>query len=146
MNRQQLKEAVTEAYDQYLDKIEALAGEYGIVPPSVRNVETDTRTAAAAADAWAIFTQAQDDLNNEYATSHEQHDPAAAAAAAHAKALAAAQAAVAAAQTTLDELTQAAIAREKYEVSSSAGDKQRLNAARLALRAAAQRLADIANQ
>ena len=54
MTRQELKEKVNEAYDRYLDKIDALAVEYGIeYRGSVRQV--DSRPAhprIAASEAW----------------------------------------------------------------------------------------------
>ena len=52
MTRQELKEKVNEAYDRYLDKIDALAVEFGIVPGSVRQVDNDPRTRVAASEAW----------------------------------------------------------------------------------------------
>ena len=44
MTRQELNEKVNDAYDGYLDEIDALATEFGIVPGSVRQVDNDPRT------------------------------------------------------------------------------------------------------
>ena len=47
MTRQELKDEVQEAYSYYLDRIHALADEYGIVPGSTRQVDEDPRTKTA---------------------------------------------------------------------------------------------------
>ena len=54
--KDELKLKITAAYDSYLDAIEALGNEYGIVPPSPRQVQDDPRTHAAAAKLWAAFS------------------------------------------------------------------------------------------
>ena len=64
--KDELKLKITAAYDAYLDKIEALGNENGIVPPSPRQVQDDPRTHAAAAKLWAAFNAEQDRLNAEY--------------------------------------------------------------------------------
>ena len=45
-NRRELADAVNEAYDAYLDKVDALAEEYKIVPGSPRQVQDDPKTHA----------------------------------------------------------------------------------------------------
>ena len=70
MTRQELKEKVNEAYDRYLDKIDDLAVGFGIVPGSVRQVDSDPRTRIAASEDWHLFLHEQDVLNQEYAASH----------------------------------------------------------------------------
>ena len=70
MTRQELKEKVNEAYDRYLDKIDALAVEFGIVPGSVRQVDSDPRTRPDAMLDWHKFLHEQDVLNQEYFASH----------------------------------------------------------------------------
>ena len=70
MTRQELKEKVNEAYDRYLDKIDDLAVTFGIVPGSVRQVDSDPRTRVAASLDWHAFLHEQDVLNQEYAASH----------------------------------------------------------------------------
>ena len=70
MTRQELKEKVNDAYDGYLDEIDALAVEYGIVPGSVRQVDNDPRTRVRASGEWHTFLHEQDVLNQEYAASH----------------------------------------------------------------------------
>ena len=64
--KEELTLKITAAYDDYLDKIEALGNENGIVPPSPRQVQDDPRTHAAAAHLWAEFSTEQDRLNAEY--------------------------------------------------------------------------------
>ena len=64
--KDELKLKVSVAYDDYLDKIEALGSEYFIEPPSPREVQDDPRTHAAAAKLWAAFNAEQDRLNAEY--------------------------------------------------------------------------------
>ena len=70
MTRQELKEKVNEAYDRYLDKIDDLAVLFGIVPGSVRQVDSDPRTRAEASEDWHTFLHEQNVLNQEYAASH----------------------------------------------------------------------------
>ena len=70
MTRQELKDEVQEAYAYYLDRIEELADEYGIVPGSSRQVDADPRTKEEAAQAWAAFLQRQDELNDKFAEDH----------------------------------------------------------------------------
>ena len=70
MTRQELKEKVNDAYDRYLDKIDALAVGYGIVPGSVRQVDNDPRTRVVASEYWHKFLHEQDVLNQEYFASH----------------------------------------------------------------------------
>ena len=64
--KEELKLKITAAYDDYLDAIEALGNEHGIMPPSPRQVQDDPRTHAAAAHLWAAFSTEQDRLNAEY--------------------------------------------------------------------------------
>ena len=64
--KDELKLKITAAYDSYLDAIEALGNEYGIQPPSPRQVQDDPRTHADAANLWAAFNTEQDRLNAEY--------------------------------------------------------------------------------
>ena len=66
MTKDELKLKITAAYDDYLDKIEALGNDHAIMPPSPRQVQDDPRTHAAAAKLWAEFNTAQDRLNAEY--------------------------------------------------------------------------------
>ena len=64
--KDELKLKITAAYDDYLDKIEALGNEHGIEPPSPRQVQDNPDTHAAAAKLWAEFSAEQDRLNAEY--------------------------------------------------------------------------------
>ena len=64
--KSELKLKISAAYDAYLDAIEALGHQFGISPPSPRQVQDDPRTHAAAAKLWATLQHEQDDLNAEY--------------------------------------------------------------------------------
>ena len=64
--KDELKLKISAAYDSYLDAIEALGNQHGIMPPSPRQVQDDPDTHADAAKLWAEFSAAQDRLNAEY--------------------------------------------------------------------------------
>ena len=140
MTRANLKKQVNEAYDTFLDGIEALAKQYGIMPPSVRMVDDDPRTTEAAAALWQTFKARQDWLNEQYA------DPAAvkaktrAAREKRATAIRTAEGLVTAAEETLREQRAAAAAAEKAGVEP---DTQAVTNAEDALTAAKANLATV---
>ena len=65
-NRRELANAVNEAYDAYLDKIDALAEEFNIEPGSPRQVQDDSRTHAEAERAEKEFNTDQNRLNDQF--------------------------------------------------------------------------------
>ena len=140
MTREQLREQVNLAYDRYIDGIEALGDEYDIMPPSVRNVEADERTAAAAAVLWQTFKTEQDKLNDEYAQPTEDKAAAREERQRRETAVRTAEGQVKAAEITLSEKQQAAAAAEKAGVEP---DTQAVADAETALAAAKANLATV---
>ena len=108
MTRANLKKQVNLAYDTFLDGIEALAEQYGIMPPSVRMVDDDPRTTEAAATLWATFKAQQDWLNEQYADPTDSKAAAREAREQRETALRTAEGLVAAAEETLREKQEAA--------------------------------------
>ena len=70
MTKQELKEAVNIAYDEYLDGVDALAREFTIVPGSSRQIQDDPRTSDQAKVLWEEFQEKEQELNNDYFKSH----------------------------------------------------------------------------